>query len=200
MITLVRAAAFLFPPRKLNKSLRVLVSVNTVMVFVVAMLSPFYIMFVTERINANAAVAGLSWAIFPIVAGILTFFFSRWEMKVKEQELLLAVSYFIRSVVFLSYAYMGGIAQLMFTQVLWGLGSALGSPAFDAIYSSHTTREGSIAEWGQWEGMSNVATGIAALASGIFIQSFGFFWLFWVMSFSSAILGIYIWLLPRELL
>jgi predicted MFS family arabinose efflux permease len=138
--------------------------------------------------------------VFPIVAGILTFLFSRWQMKVKEQELLLAVSYFIRGAVFLSYAFMGSFAQLIFTQILWGIGAALGTPAFDATYSAHTSREGSIAEWGQWEGMASMATGLAALASGIIIESVGYTWLFASMSAVSVFLGIYIWRLPRELL
>ncbi len=195
----LNVVAYLFPPRKLNKSLRILISVNTIMVFIVAMLAPFYAIFVKE-IGGDLAVAGFTWAVYPIVAGMLTFFFSRWEMRVKEQELLMAVGYFIRGLVFLSYAFMGGVAQLIFTQILWGIGTALSTPAFDATYSSHTSREGSIAEWGQWEGMANVASGIAALISGIVIQQVGYFWLFLGMSAASIILGIYIWLLPRDLL
>jgi predicted MFS family arabinose efflux permease len=191
--------ARLFLPRRLNQSLRILLTVNTAMVFVVAMFTPFYAIFV-QKINNNIAVVGFSWAVYPIVAGILTFLFSQWEMKVKEQELLLAVSYFIRSLVFLSYAFMGNIAQLIFTQVLWGVGSALGAPAFDATYTAHTSREGSIFEWGQWEGMSSIATGVAALISGVVIQSVGFTWLFSGMALILVVLGIYIWRLPRELL
>jgi predicted MFS family arabinose efflux permease len=190
---------WVFPARRLNKSLRILVMVNTVMVFIVAMFSPFYATFVL-KLNENFAVVGLSWSVYPIVAGVLTFLFSRWQMRVKEQELLLAVSYFIRGAVFLSYAFMGSIAQLFFTQILWGLGSSLGTPAFDATYSSHTSREGSIAEWGQWEGMASIATGVAALVSGIIIQAVGYPWLFIVMTATSMLLGIYIWRLPRELL
>jgi len=121
-------------------------------------------------------------------------------MKVKEQELLLAVSYFIRGAVFLSYAFMGSISQLILTQILWGVGSALGTPAFDATYGAHTSREGSIAEWGQWEGMAAIATGMAALLSGVIIQMVGYFWLFSTMALVSVFLGIYIWRLPRELL
>lgn len=198
-MNIIRIIAGALPSRKLNKSLRILVYVNTTMVFVVAMFSPFYAMY-AQRINSNLAVVGFSWAVYPIVAGILTFLFSRWQMKVKEQELLLAVSYFIRGAVFLSYAFMGNIAQLIFTQVLWGVGSALGAPAFDATYSSHTSREGSIAEWGQAEGMASMAMGLAALTSGIIIQAVGYSWLFFAMSLVSILLGIYIWRLPRELL
>jgi len=184
----------------MNKSLRVLSSVNTAMVFIVAMFSPFYAIYVQDKIGGNLAIAGFSWAVYPIVAGILIFLFSQWGMKVKEQELLLAVGYFIRGLVFLSYAFMGSIAQLIFTQVLWGIGSALGVPAFDATYGKHTSSEKSIAEWGQWEGMAYVATGAAALISGFVIQMVGYFWLFCLMSAASIFLGIYIWLLPRDLL
>lgn len=199
MASIIRIAGFLFPPRKLNKSLRVLISVNTVMVFIVAMFAPFYAMYVGE-LTENLALVGFSWAVYPVTAGILTFLFSQWEMKVREQELLLAVGYFIRSLVFLSYAFMGGIAQLIFTQILWGIGTALSTPAFDATYSAHTSSERSIAEWGQWEGMSNIATGIAALISGIVIQSIGYQFLFLSMSLASVSLGVYLWLLPRDLL
>jgi len=198
-MNLSRIVLSIIPARRLNKSLRILVMVNTMMVFIVAMFTPFYAIFV-ERLNNNIAIVGFSWAVFPIVAGILTFLFSRWQMKVKEQELLLAVSYFIRGAVFLSYAFMGSISQLIFTQVLWGVGAALGTPAFDATYGAHTSREGSIVEWGQWEGMAAIATGLAALVSGIIIQEVGYFWLFSTMALVSVFLGIYIWRLPRELL
>ncbi len=199
-MSFIRMFTGMFPPRRLNKSLRILVSVNTAMVFIVAMFSPFYAVFVKEVAGGDLAIAGLSWAVYPIVAGALIFLFSQWEMKVKEQELLLAVGYFIRGLVFLSYAFMGNIAQLILTQVLWGIGSALGVPAFDATYGKHTTREGSIAEWGQWEGMAYIATGLAALVSGFLIQWVGYFWLFIAMAAASVFLAIYIWLLPRELL
>jgi len=190
----------LFPARRLNKSLRVLAMVNTAMVFIVAMFSPFYAVYVQDKIGGSLAIAGFSWAVYPIVAGILIFLFSQLGMKVKEQELLLAVGYFIRGLVFLSYAFMGNVAQLIFTQVLWGIGSALGVPAFDATYGKHTSSEKSISEWGQWEGMAYIATGAAALISGFVIQLVGYFWLFCLMSAASIFLGIYIWLLPRDLL
>ena len=74
------------------------------------------------------------------------------------------------------------------------------SAEFDAMYSAHTTHESSIAEWGQWEGMASIATGVAALVSGVIIQALGYFWLFSLMAVASFGLGIYIWLLPRELL
>ena len=113
---------------------------------------------------------------------------------------MLALGYIIRGLVFLSYAYMGSIAQLIFTQVLWGVGAALGSPAFDAVYSAHTTKEDSIVQWGQWEGIASIATGLAAILGGILIQAVGFSFVFLGMAVICFFLGIYIWRLPREVL
>jgi len=190
---------FFLPNTKLNKSLRILIATNTIMVFVVGMLAPFYAVFVQE-IGGGIAFAGFSWALFSIVAGVLIFLFSQWQMKVKEQELLLALGYFIRGAVFLSYAFMGGVTQLIFTQILWGIGVALGTPAFDSIYSMHTNKTDSIVQWGQWEGIAAIATGVAAIVGGILIQIAGYFFVFIGMSVLSILLGVYIWKLPRELL
>ncbi len=189
----------ILPNTSLNKSLKILIATNTSMVFIIGMFGPFYAIFV-QKIGGSIAFAGFSWAVFAIVAGVLTLLFGNLHMKVKEQELLLALGYLIRGAVFLSYAFMGSIAQLIFTQVLWGIGSAFGSPAFDAIYSSHTNKADSIVQWGQWEGIAAISTGLAAIVGGILIQVAGYSIVFISMSILSFLLGVYIWRLPREVL
>ncbi len=187
------------PQMHLNKSLRILVTINTLMVFVVGIFAPFYAVYV-QKIGGSIAFVGLSWAILQLVSGVLTLLFSKWSLRVHEQELLLALGYVIRGVVFLSYAFMAGLGQLLVTQVLWGIAAAIGVPAFDAVYAAHTNHEESIAQWGGWEGVASIATGLAALAGGFFINTFGFTPIFFVMAFVCFALGFYIWRLPREIL
>jgi predicted MFS family arabinose efflux permease len=189
----------ILPHQRLNKSLKILISTNTLMIFVLGMFAPFYAIFV-QRIGGSLAFAGLLWAIFCIVAGILTILFCRWEFKIKELELLIALGYLIRSLVFLSYAFMNSIPQLIFTQILWGIAAAIGTPAFDAVYAAHTEREHPIVQWGQWEGIASIATGIASLIAGFLIESLGFQVMFFIMSGVTLIIGIYVWTLPRETL
>jgi sugar phosphate permease len=169
------------------------------MVFVIGMFAPFYAVFV-EKIGGNIAWAGFSWAILSIVTGVLILLFTNLEVKVKEQELLLALGYILRGAVFVSYAFMGSLTQLLFTQVLWGIAAAIGVPAFDAVYQSHTSQEEAIGQWGGWEGISSIATGIAALLGGLLIQSFGYNVVFIGMAGISFMLGLYVWRLPREVL
>lgn len=190
---------FLLPGLAPNKSLRILVSINMVITFVIGLFAPFYAIYVVE-IGGDIAFAGLSWAVFGIISGVLTLLFTRWELRVKEHELLLALGYMIRAVVFLSYAMMSSMSQLILTQVLWGVAAAIGVPAFDAVYSSHTSKEKSIAEWGGLEGVTSIATGVAALIGGYVISAFGFPPIFLGMAAVSAGIAIYVWVLPRDVL
>ncbi len=192
-------ASFHFLPTRLNKSLRILISVNAMLVFVVGLIGPFYAIYV-QKIGGGISFAGFSWGLFSIVTGILTLLFSRWGLKVKEQELLIALGYILRAAVFLSYAFMDSMAELILTQILWGVAVALGTPAFDATYTAHTTAGECMFEWGNWEGIAAIASGVAAIAGGFMIQFFGFQPLFFIMSGIMALLGIYIWTLPRSLL
>lgn len=190
---------FVFPGKKFNKALRILISTNTVFVFTLGLLIPFYAIFV-QKIGGDIVLAGFSWAVFAIVSGVLTILFSRWQMKMKEPELLFALGYIIRGFVFLSYIFINSPIQLIFTQILWGVGAALGTPAFDAVYSKHTNQDDSIVQWGQWEGIASIATGLAAIIGGLLIQTVGFSFVFVGMAIISFLLGIYIWHLPRKVL
>ena len=190
---------FLLPQTTLNRALRILITVNATMVFVFGMFTPFYAVFVV-RLGQDVAFAGLTWAVFSVVAGILTFLFSRWELKVVEQELLIVVGYFLRAAVFVSYAFMENVPQLVLTQILWGFAVAIGNPAFDAVYSSHTSRESSIVEWGNWEAIAQIATGLAALIGGVIIQYLGYQVMFLFMAALTIFLGVAILRLPRDVL
>lgn len=185
--------------KHLNRSLNILISVNTTMVFIIGMFAPFYAVFV-QNIGGSTAFAGFSWAILSIVAGILMLIFSKWELKMKEEELLIALGYALRGVVFLSFAFMQSIPQLLMTQVLWGVAVAFGQPAFDATYSAHTNRKEGAAQWGDWEGVQNISAGLAALTGGVLIQNFGFKSIFLIMALISFLLALYIWRLPRKIL
>lgn len=190
---------FLLPQVHLNRSLRILITMSMMMNLVIGMFSPFYAIFV-QKIGGNLAFAGISWAVFQVVCGVLMLLFARWGLRVREQELLIALGYVLRAGVFFSYAFMASMTQLLLTQVLWGIAVAIGVPAFDAVYAKHTTQDGSIAEWGGLEGIVAIAVGIAALIGGFVIQAFGFTAIFFTMAAISLALAIFIWRLPREVL
>ena len=196
---LKKVFAFIFPDRHFNRSLRILVVTNSIFVFIMGLFAPYYAVFI-QNIGGTIAFAGFAWAIFSIVAGVLILLFSSWELKMKEPELLLAFGYILRGGVFISYAFMTSLPQLIVTQIIWGVAVALSTPAFDSLYASHTDKEASIAQWGGWEGIAAIMTGVGALIGGIVIQNFGYQAVFIAMAAISFGLGAYIWKQPRDLL
>lgn len=189
----------ILPQMHLNHSLRILLTLNTIMTLIIGVFMPFYAIYVL-KLGGDIAFVGMSWAVFHLVCGVLTLLFTKWSLRVREQELLLALGYIIRAVVFLSYAFMTSLTQLLVTQVLWGIAIAIGVPAFDAVYTAHTTDEESIGQWGGYEGITSIAVGISALVGGFFIEAFGFVPLFYVMTAVHLMLAAYVWHLPREVL
>lgn len=189
----------LLPQVRLNRSLRILIGASTLMNFIIGMFAPFYAIYVV-KIGGDIAFAGFSWAVFQVVCGVLMLLFTRWGLRVREQELLIALGYVLRAGVFLSYAFMSSMTQLLLTQVLWGIAAAIGVPAFDAVFSAHTSKDSSIAEWGGLEGVTSIAVGVAALIGGYVINELGFTSIFFGMAALSFFLGLYIWRLPRSVL
>ncbi len=53
---------------------------------------------------------------------------------------------------------------------------------------------------GGLEGVASIATGVAVLIDGYIISLFGFTPIFIGMAIVSAVLAVYIWLLPRDVL
>ena len=200
MITIAREIyRMMLPSMHLNRPLRILITLSMVMNFVIGMFSPFYAIFVA-RIGGDVAFAGFSWAVLEVVCGVLTLLFVKWELRVREQELLMVLGYMLRAVVFVSYVFMDSMTQLVLTQIVWGIAIAIGAPAFDAVYASHTSKESSIAEWGGLEGMISIAIGLAALVGGLVIKEFGFTYIFATMAFVCFLQGVYVLRLPREVL
>ncbi len=189
----------MLPHTRLNRSLRILIVTNSALVFLVSLFAPFYAIYIVN-LGGDIAMAGFSWALYMMVTGVLIFLFANWELKIKEPELLVALGYVLRAVVFLSYAFMGSIMQLLITQILWGIASAISAPAFDSVYAAHTTSEDSIAQWSGLEGIMAIMTGLGALLGGLVIEGFGYHTVFASMAVISLSLGIYVWMLPSEVL
>ena len=183
----------------MNRGLRILLMVNTLLTFATGLFAPFYAIFVM-KIGGDVVFAGLSWGLFSVTTGLLVLIFSDWGLKVQQPERLVALGYIIRSAVFLSYAFMGNIPQLILTQVLWGIGAAVGAPAYDSLYSKHTDQEGSLWQWGQYEGITSIAVGISAIIGGLVIAWLGYTMLFVIMAIIYLISGMYIWSLPKDVL
>lgn len=185
--------------RLFNKQIRILLVTNGLILISGAMLGPIYALFV-EKIGGDLLDASYAFGVFALAAGITTFVSGKYADKLKENELIVVCGYGIMGVGFLSYILVNSIISLLAVQVIIGLGEAIYTPAFDAVYSKHLDGHKSGREWGAWEAINYFTTAFGAIAGGLLVTFFGFNTIFVIMGllcFSSAT---YIFRLPRRIL
>lgn len=164
-----------------------------------AMLGPIQAIYVT-KIGGDLLDASFAAATFAVVAGTTTLLIGRWTDRVKENELIIVVGYLIIGTAFFLFLTVDSVADLLFVQVLIGLGEAVYSPAFDAVYTRHLTDGKTGSGWGAWEAMNYFMITAGATIGGFVASRYGFDPLFIIMGTLSVGAAAYIYFLPRRVL
>lgn len=182
-----------------NRALRILLATNGMILIAAAMLGPIYALFV-DRIGGNLLDASFAGGVLALAAGITTMISGKLSDKVKENELIVVFGYVVVGLGFMLYALVNSIIFLLIVQVIVGIGEAIYSPAFDAIYSKHIDGGKSGEEWGMWESMNYFTTAIGAIIGGYIVTRFGFNMMFFLMAMLCLSSAFYIFRLPRKVL
>jgi MFS family permease len=182
-----------------NKALKILYFYNGIFVLAGSLLGPLYAIYV-ERFQGGILPVSISWSAFLLSTTFFIFLLSKYGDGVKEQEYLLMAGYLVRALVWLMYIFIGNITTLVIMQIFLGLGEALGSPSFDAIFAEHLDRGRHIKEYSDWKLISNIVLAMGTLAGGFIVSKFGFIPLFIIMSGLAFISFFGILLKPRKLL
>jgi hypothetical protein len=105
----------------------------------------------------------------------------------------------LESIGFLGYLFITEIWQLFIVQAVFGLAVAVRTPAFDGLYSAHLDKGRYASEWGVWESITWIVTGVSAFVGGFVVSQWGFDTLFGIMlAFSLAGLTVSLHLLWIE--
>jgi predicted MFS family arabinose efflux permease len=184
---------------KLNGPLRILLIVSGLFTFAFGMLMPIYALFV-EGIGEDITVAANSWAVFSLVAGLLTFVAGKWENKIKETELGIAWSQFVLGFAYILFFLTDGVMMLYLAQACMGAGMALFWPAFHSTYGKHTTRKEAAWQWSLYDGLAYLLPALAAVVGGMVVEVYGFSSMFIIMATLSFVCGFFVLLLPRKAL
>lgn len=182
-----------------SRATKILLSTDSIVLISVAMLGPFYTIFV-ENVGGSLFDASLTIAIFAFVAGLTTLISGKYTDKIKEKELVVAFGYTLMGIGFFLYIFVNSIWMLFAIQVLVGFAGAIYSPALNYLHNEHMNkcRIGKIR--GTWEAMDYFSVSIGALAGSLIVYFWGFEMLFILMTafcFGSAF---YIYFLPRKVL
>lgn len=184
---------------KINKSLRVLFVLNSIFVFAGSLLGPLYAIYV-QGIDDKIISVSFSWAVFMLSSTIFMYFTRKYGDKIKEQEYLLAGGFLMRGLAWFGYTLVTSFSGLVVIQVMLGLGEALGTPAWNAIFAKHLDKKKEIREYSSWNIVSNLMVAGATIGGGLVVTIWGFNWLFVTMGLLALVSLVGVLMTPREVL
>jgi MFS family permease len=157
----------------MNRVIRLLLWLDGFFFFSVGLLGPIYAIFV-EQIGGDILDAGITFAVYSIGIGVFAWIVSRLEDRIKYQPAFLLIGYAIRALGIAGYLFVHSPMQLFLVQAIVAIGIALNSPVYDALFSKNLDRSRAASEWGDWEAMHYITTGVAAIVGAWIADSFGF--------------------------
>lgn len=182
----------------MHKILKILLVASGFFLFAGGLFGPLYAVFVKD-IGGDLVTAGSAYSIFALVTGVVIYLISKWEDRIKNQGNLVMIGFFFSSIGFLGYTFVKTPLHLFFVQMILGLGEAVRIPAYDGLYSKFLEKGKFASQWGVWESMYWIVTGLAALIGGYVAWIFGFQVIFALM-FIFSLFGLFTsWALVREL-
>lgn len=137
------------------------------------MITPLYGIFVT-KIGGSIIDAGMGYAIFSILTGVLTIISSKIKWFTKNLELVVFLGFLIASIGDLSYVLVSGPIGLFIVQATNGISVGLLNPAWETLYTQDTEDGEEHDAWSLWGGGASISTGIACIISAVITSMFGF--------------------------
>jgi MFS family permease len=184
---------------KNQRALKILFISNGIFVFASTLLGPLYAI-LAEQFDADILSISFAWFLYMLSTTLFSFVVSKLGDKVKEQEYLLVIGYAIRIISWILYIFTNNLYMFFAIQMLLGIGQAIGSPAFDAIFAIKLDKGFEINRYAKWQIIQNLSIAIASLIGGLIVNYLGFNILFMAMASLGIISIIIILIQPRKLL
>lgn len=184
---------------KNNLALKALFIANSIYLFAALLLGPLYAVYI-QRIGGGILIVSISTGVFYVASTLFLIFMSRWGDRVKEKELLLAVSYVIRGIGFLAFIFINSSLYLILIQIVFGLGDALGTPTFGALFAKHIDKKVEVMEYSDWTLVANLVMALGTILGGFIVSSLGFNFLFVAIAILCFMSAFWILLTPRKVI
>ena len=164
-----------------NRALQTLYTFNGLFMFAGSLLGPLYAVF-ADRFTVGVFGISASWAMFMFSSTVFEFVIAKYGDRVMQKRTYLMLGMAIRSGAWFGFMFVDSLTMLLALQVVIGLGDALGSPVFEAIFAEHLDPGRHIREYSNWRIVANGVTVAGTLLGGWIVAALGFTPLFMIMS------------------
>jgi predicted MFS family arabinose efflux permease len=161
------------------------------------MITPLYGMFVS-KIGGSIIDAGLGFAIFSILTGLLTIASSKIKWFEDHLGLVVFLGFLIASIGDISYVLVSNPIGLFLVQATNGISVGLLNPAWETLYTQNTDEGEEHNAWSLWGGGASISTGIASLIGSLITSWLGFKAMFITTALVNTVAVYYAYLIYRN--
>jgi len=151
------------------------------------------------KLCGNILDASYAYAMFALAGDAITLTSSRIADSINKKYVIVT-GYLLIALGFFGYTQVESVTQLLVVQAIVGMGEAIYSPSFDALYSKHLDNGKYASEWGVWESMNYFSIAFGAVMGGLLVDRFGFDIMFAVMGIFSFMSAFYLMFLPKKVI
>ncbi len=174
----------------MNKKIKILLYSSNIWMFGYGLLGPLFAVF-AERLGGSILDISWAWAIYLIVAGILTIIFGKFSDGNLSKKKLMLLGYILNTIFTFSYLFVSSPLHLLLVQIGIGVAYAMAEPTWDALYTRYQDKKQRGYEWGLAVGGSQIVSGIAVVLGGFIVIYFSFKALFIIMGIVQLIATLY---------
>lgn len=171
----------------LNRLIKILLFTSALSLFASGLFAPIYAVFV-EEINGSILDAGVAWFIASVAFASLQYPMGKLA-DIYSKKFFLLVQCFGTALVFFSMMFISSVEELFVLEFFIGVFQAVGTPAYDGLFSVNIDRNRESQEWGTWEMVSGYSSAFSALVGASVVYLFGFKTLFLFMGLLALAAG-----------
>ena len=161
----------------LNPMSKNLLKASFVGTFAETMLLPVWAV-LTDKVGGSVLDAGIGYAIFCILTGIVVILVGRAAWYEKHIKCMVFWGFVITGLAELSYLAVSNKYELFLVQSVVGISVGILNPAWDTLYTASIGDEDNGKRWSFWNGGVSFVTGVAAIVGGLIVIYCGWYWLF----------------------
>jgi len=174
----------------MRKILKFLLIADALLLFATELFTPIYAIFV-ESIQGTIIDVGIAWAIAAFVYATLMYPFGRLADKYSRKRFII-LQFFGSAFVFAYLTTIESVMQLYIAEFMLGFFMAVGTPAYDGLFSKNLDRGKECEEWGLWEMIWGYASAMSAVVGASLVYFMGFKALFVMMALMAFVSGLII--------
>ncbi len=165
---------------KLSSTGRTLLLGANIWYFGEGMMGPLFAIF-AEKVGGDILDITWAWATYLVITGLLYILMGKLLNNKNYKEKAMVMGYSLNALLTFGYLLVDSPLKLFLVQAGLGIAEAIGTPAWDALYSKTIDENTDTYAWGLSTGQSQIATGVAFGIGGLITHFISFEALFITM-------------------